>query len=238
MCGPDGFGTDGVMFKRGGKAAPAAPIPQSPDQEALYGTGLEAFVVPNGAKMIQPTRGELPRTDQGFLMKFMNPMRTRDVPSGEGINQSNRPITKNVADIVARNAELARKSAIMSLGLDPRAVAVMPDGLTYGGNAGMYGPKIDLMVSDADAGDYSTMGHESLHRGLEDMRRAGGGFGLSRGIDEENLVRYIMRDRLGVQEHAVPEKYKKQDNRYAQEADRVEAIAARLFANRRPGGPR
>jgi hypothetical protein len=146
----------------------------------------------------------------------------------------------------------AQKSAIAAIGFDPRRIIETdPKGkkLTIGG---MYRPKDD-MVWTGD-GEPSTVIHESFHRGIEKVRKAGGLKDLR--YQEEDIVRGLMLRHFGGVEYdpAANVGNKQVDKArelfgrptltrkgsdFQQELDRIEDAAAEYARAQKPrGGPR
>jgi hypothetical protein len=139
----------------------------------------------------------------------------------------------------------SNRTALGALGFDPRHMAIgdaPPEQWTVSGS---YYPKQDQILS---TGVYpSTTIHESMHRGIEQLRQAGM---LPPGFDdlsEESSVRAQMlrnfggvesgRGKVGDEQIANGQYYN--DNRnFAPIMDALETAAQKLYAQRHPRGPR
>jgi hypothetical protein len=158
-----------------------------------------------------------------------------------------------VADMQLAAGLASNRSGIASLGYDPRKFAVDPTPAEsrFGG---LYDPAID--AGWVSVKSPSSLTHEAIHRGIRKMRDVSEpAYGL-RQDDEESLVRYIMRTRMGDPENRGEESVrdywnsvrqydadKAGDPRPALErqerADQIEREARTQIAKRRPyGGPR
>jgi hypothetical protein len=156
------------------------------------------------------------------------------------------------------------RSPIAALGYDPRNTNL--DVKTGPGMsiAGVYTPETNSVYSNAAYP--SNIVHESTHRGLETLRKAGL---IPKELQdrlpqtEENIVRYIMALHMGDPEggrgdesdkqrgNALwmfgkkpddPQAYSRQGSydapKYRQALEDLNAIAAKYLASRKPGGPR
>lgn len=155
-----------------------------------------------------------------------------------------------LADIYAKGRLVSNRIPLASLGFDPEKT-------TYDvkiGNdvniAGLYSPSSDrIYVNSTFPG---TLVHESIHRGIALVRKQDPEFFKTLKLpDEESTVRYLMATQAGdpeskfrgdatlshAQRKAALEAYKRFPA-YVDSLERLSERAAKLIAERRPGGPR
>lgn len=170
-------------------------------------------------------------------------------------------VDAKTADMLYTASIAAHRSAIASLGFDPRKMVLSPpseDGLTA---AGTFSSKHDAMWIDQN--HPSAMVHESFHRGLEELRKSGA---LAKDADsatpekpyvskrdEENMVRALMiknfgtvekgsgdlgDEQVGMAERSMDPKRSVFADNFNAKLAAVEALAAKEIARLRPRGPR
>jgi len=157
-------------------------------------------------------------------------------------------VSPEVADQLFEGWVAAKKSPIAALGFDPDKLvtagksATGDDKFTLGGT---YSPKKDMMFTTGQ--NNSTYVHESIHRGIEILRKAGK---LPEGFDkhdEEIFTRALMLKHFGDVEKGRGDAGDKQvqqgeallkNPKMIKFIDELEATAAQHLANKRPGGPR
>jgi hypothetical protein len=176
---------------------------------------------------------------------------TGDLSSIARVAQASWPKESPAGAELLQSAHLASlRSAIMGLGFDPRRLTV-----DFGGPknlGGFFVPGQDMMW--ATARHPSAIAHESLHRGLDKLRKADvlspeERFFLDK--DEESIVRYIMAKQMGNPEPGAGEFGDAQiktavdlfekgivGSRYKKMLADIEGKAAEQIKQRRPGGPR
>lgn len=191
-----------------------------------YGTGLESFIDGSNSGRMRQFDG-LPTDRISEFLKLAQKQKPTKV-SGE------------VSDALAQGYLAANRSALASLGFDPRAMVSVLGEKDLNVN-GTYDPERDMVTNFA--GRPSTYTHESIHRGLEELRKAGVNVDSKLpSAGEEMFVRYLMRSRMGDNEIGdVAKQYRDLgDSRghLAAQMKDFENIAAREVARRRPGGPR
>jgi hypothetical protein len=236
------------------EAEPVPPRKNFPTQEEadsarksgmFYGTPMEPFAGGLAGMYLadqgQPIPGDAigfdQLTDPGFSKVF-----------DQGL--VNAPNAAAVPDVYARSALAANRSAIASLGMDPRRFAMdafLPaEKMNIGG---MYSPDTDrgFVIPGASPDAASTLTHESAHRGMQKLRDSGTYPEKSSddfNISEEDLVSLIMRDAMGDPEQSELALKRKEglEGRYLdnarQQLKRIEDAAAALFAKKHPSGPR
>ena len=154
-------------------------------------------------------------------------------------------VSPAVSDNLMAGYLASQRSALAALGFDPRHMAIGDAPPEKWSVSGSYYPKQDQILS---TGVYpSTTIHESMHRGIEQLRQAGM---LPPGFDdlsEESSVRAQMlrnfggveqgRGKLGDQQISDGAYYN--DNRnFSPIMDALETAAQKLYASLHPRGPR
>ena len=161
------------------------------------------------------------------------------------------------ADNLYIAAVAANKSALAGLGFDPRAVITSPLAPVQLNIRGQYNPATDTMWTDEKSPP--TYVHESVHRGVEELRRAGliarspeeerrTGKQYIGPHDDEMITRAVMQRHFGDVERKTPyanigqidsaKKAYLDDERGIAKLDALEALAAKLIQQRTPRGPR
>ena len=224
-----------------------------------YGTGNEPFIEGKvSERMSAPAEKGKPRQPSSVL-DFYHPTAASTDPA----NRATFPGDLQTAQRYAAAQVALSRSPIAAIGFDPRKISLdtqSPERLTVNG---MYDPKQDSIYSSATS--MSNMVHESTHRGLEMMRKAGL---IPKELEkrlppEESIVRYIMALHMGDPEKGTGSVGDRQrsDALYAfgrqqgdpQQYDELAStmapghraalnelndLAARYIAKQRPGGPR
>jgi hypothetical protein len=162
--------------------------------------------------------------------------------SGIGAGASRAPVDKETSDNLYKGWLASKQSAVAGLGFDPHNMVVSPPSTTQLNVGGLYTPGSDNMWFDQQRYPEAAV-HESMHRGIQQLRDAGT---LPPGIDhsrEELLVRALMQRNFGDLERN--RKYSAKDQIDASkplmsdpDIFTIENAAADLYAKRKPGGPR
>jgi hypothetical protein len=183
-----------------------------------------------------------------------------DLSAAIGADTTNTDLTRfrNLADLNrvqtthAQAALAANRNPIAALGYDPQKIGLQTS-MAPTTVAGAYSPDQDrTWVNVNNPGSASTPVHESIHRGLEQLRQTSPeARELLKKLphDEENIVRYIMATQMGDPEQGKGDVADKQRERalnmFKQQAyffdepmKRITELAAEARKNRRPGGPR
>lgn len=156
-------------------------------------------------------------------------------------------VGQEVSDSMTAAYVAAQRSPLAAIGFDPRRITTSPKT----GNedlliniAGVYDPTHDQIWS---SGKYdSTLVHESLHRGMEKLRKAGMLPESANKIQEEYLVRAFMLKHFGDVEKGRGDKSDSQISiakdftlkKSLNVLNEIEDAAAKLYAKERPRGPR
>jgi len=190
----------------------------------------------------------------GFFTKGGAKVRTTDISNiptmvnrGPLMGGKSVPVDQKTADQLQKAWIASQKSAISSLGFDPRAFILSPPSQKRLTVAGLYDKSTDTAWYDQN--NESAMVHESLHRGMRKLRDAGEMPDPPQGqerISEESLVRALMLKNFGGVEYSGKEKMTAGDRqinaaKYSVDPkylDSIEAAAAKLYAKNRPRGPR
>jgi len=228
------------------KALPTYPTAADADEAMRqgfgYGDANAAFLEGHSARLLDPSL-----TGPAGAITDDDP-RTKE-RAGRVTGKPEDHVTKSY-----QQAQLAaNRSAVAALGFDPRSINLLPEdtGTNLGG---LYNPETDQIYSsrnlDKKGEEGGNMVHESVHRGLEALRKRFGDdvVGVPPSQDErytKALARYLS----GRSESEVSDPYKypvtmafegKGANMTVkpEELQRLEALAAQLLAERRPRGPR
>lgn len=159
-------------------------------------------------------------------------------------------IRKDIGDTYMRAALAANRIPIAALGFDPSR---MNSDLMIGGSpniAGAYSPDSDSIYVNHRPMMGSTSLHESIHRGIELLKKANPEAGdLLRKIpsDEEYIVRHLMATQAGDPEAVstgnvtIAQKKMAKDifgaGIWDKELNELNNMAAKEIAKRKPGGP-
>lgn len=170
-----------------------------------YG-GDQAFASGDRAKIFGETTLVPQQAAKGKKPSVLEQFRATGAADGESLTSvtaaAGDPARSRVRDITdpkmrddLTRAHLAiNRSALATLGYDPRHVAV--DTLSRDTNiAGAYSPKNDGIFVVGDTMD--SLVHESIHRGIEKVRQQQPDLFKGWGVDEESVVRQIMRTTMG-----------------------------------------
>lgn len=153
-----------------------------------------------------------------------------------------RPMNQTEANTIHAQWIAAEHSPVSKLGFSPGKMYTTPDAdLTV---AGAYKAKGDQIWYDSSY--TSTPVHESIHRGIEMMRKEGVMPESLKGIREENLVAALMSRHFGDIELDTSKRDKEVINIKKsqiasiskEQLDILEKAAAEYIAKKRPGGPR
>lgn len=245
------FGSDEPVVHA---APPLARYPSAEDAAfarkhgAFYGTAVDPYASGQTATMLAGTaRGATPN-------QVTDPRLARTGP----LSSFSGPNVPLLPDVYARAGLAANRSAVAGLGFDPRRFSMEPEMDADRTNTpGAYSSVNDhgFVVPGATDSGASTLIHESIHRGLQQMRAAGvlPQFDDKRQLDgrlEEAIVRTIMQRTMGDPEQgSLDLKAKRQAEgefgragKLSNYVDRyvgdLESAAAQEVARRKPGGPR
>jgi len=248
------FGNDEPVVH---KAPPLQQYPTADDAAfarkngAFYGTAMDPFANGDLATLLAQ-KGGAPISAVGQSLPAVTNPANGQLFSGPDVNYV-------TADTYARAGLAANRSALATLGLDPRRFTL--DGVTPENStnvAGAYSPETDhgFAVAGRGADGASTLTHESIHRGLQKLRESGRAPAYSDQRDqpktpEEDLVRIIMQKQMGDPEQsafALKKKRGAYDNFLARDGAmqkyvdnyilRLEEAAAQELARDKPRGPR
>ena len=152
----------------------------------------------------------------------------------------------HLADDVTAAYLASRKSAIATLGFDPTHSVVGTGPKADYTIGGMYAPSKDTVLTTGN--DPSDLTHESFHRGLEVMRKAGVLPEEANKLGEESMVRAFMQRAAGMVERngkgeindqqVEDGKFYNTNRDFSPILDSIEAAAAAYRAKQTPGGPR
>jgi len=253
----------------GGQAAPEvelAPPPASypTSQDALearkygfgYGSGNEPYIQGDVARIFGHTRsatGEfVPESGQGFPVRTLSSATDNPLYSGnvDLRTPAAAPIKETMGTALAQAALAANRSPVAALGFDPSR-ATFDVEIQNPTTRGAYSPSGDSIYSTLPGPQPSNIVHESIHRGLQELRKdpkLNGPFGLfSRLPDEEMIVRYLIAKQAGDPEKGIGGEGEKQradalrvmeSGAYGRALQELNQAAANAYAARRPGGPR
>jgi hypothetical protein len=242
----------GIKSDEASKVSLAPPLNRYPStddaQYAIqqgfgYGTGNEPYIQGQRAQMYNwPMVGDL-----GDVIAA--PSSNVDLTQFKNIDQLNK-----VKTLMAQGALAANRSAIATLGFDPQQ-ANLQTKLGDTNIAGATDPETGRMFVNVREGrEPSTIVHESIHRGLNQLQTNPEAADLMKQLpNQEMIVRYVMDKTMGNPEQGTGEAADAQrekslryffgenapdgfDNR--KRLDRLEEIAANMHKDRRPGGPR
>jgi hypothetical protein len=170
---------------------------------------------------------------------------------GAVAEQPPAPVTPAASEELKHGWLASQASALSALGFDPRRMAMadpegaVPKNLTLGGS--FYPRQDQILVTGAGR---TSMPHESMHRGMEQLRQAGLMPKTADDYKEESLIRGFMNrhygdaDRQGLAETDPGYKLSMRGDNLAKNPegsamlDAIEAAAAQLIAKRNPRGPR
>jgi len=157
-------------------------------------------------------------------------------------------------DYHAKAALASQNSALATLGYDPNRLATdvdTPLSKYRVSVTGLYHPKSDTMYANVDKP--STAVHESIHRGVKKLRDTPHWDRRFSDLGEENVVRWLMHQRVGDAEQQegigslgqqdIDQAKRSFTNEHWGESRRktladMEAAAAKYLAEKRPMGPR
>lgn len=246
------------------KVVPAPPLASYPTSEdaanALkYGFGagdprMDGYVTGQSARLLGDVTPSRPGGAPVFMARSGATIGdlgalTAAVDNGQSVNRSPAPF--GMSDVYARAALAANRIPIAALGFDPSRMVADTEmkNPTVGG---AYSPSNDGVYFNMPPGQTpSTPVHESIHRGLEILRKdPANGEAFRNSPDEETIVRYIMAKQAGDPEQGRGDAGDRQrknaltvydtldSGRYARGLDALTRAAEDAIKNRRPGGPR
>ena len=181
-----------------------------------------------------PVAGDVPGLDPKIVSKM---------PSTEG------RATLETRDALYRAYLAAQRSALASMGFDPRRMITTPadEEGRRASVTGAYVPDNDRIWTQAEYAPPNPV-HESMHRGLDILRKNYGKDKpdvIPNDYDEERIVREMMLRQYGPVEEkrnpdAVANAKFRLDNFYEERKrlDQLERLAAEFMAKKHPGGPR
>lgn len=267
-----GFPTDAPIV------TPAPPLDHYPTAAEIpdgfaYGSGHEAYIDGNASNILPFSAVGVPST----MLADMMARRVNGVPApqavasvqeaksgkaGKGKGAKDAPAVaqpprvrpedlQRSRDIMEAAQLAANRIATAGLGFDPARIALDTKSGPDVNIVGSYypdqgGKPYDVIYQNADYP--STATHESIHRGIEQVRQAGLYPDRLTGIPEESVVRWLMATQAGNPEagrgsaadgQINAARLWFQDNPYRQQGiAALERASADLVAKRRPGGPR
>lgn len=194
--------------------------------ERTYGTNAEAY-----------TQGDAnqKKISSDLAVAWHN----RDVKTASGYSTLPPEMTSQERDTVHKQWMASQKSAVSQLGFDPGKILKTDKARLNVG--GFYDPNVDETWVDTEF--TSAAVHESMHRGVEMMRKEG----LLPKMDykEEYVVRALMLRHFGEIERQGDKAGRKGDTQVdigkripAEVLDKIEKAAEDYLAKKRPGGPR
>jgi hypothetical protein len=112
-------------------------------------------------------------------------------------NPAYAPQARNMGTTLTQAALATNRIPLAALGFDPNTIAF--DTMLGGSNvAGAYSPNKDSIFSTLNDRDPSTPVHESIHRGIEHLRKDPSLESVFKGLpSEEMLVRHLMATQAG-----------------------------------------
>lgn len=190
--------------------------------DAAYGSGMEGFMRPGGHAPFNAYTGE----------------------SGLGL-----PSDSIVEDNMRRAFMAIKANPVAALGFDPRMMQFwdVPKELT--GRAGEYNSETDMMGMNQRFP--STAVHESMHRGIEKIRKLNLFPSELSGIAEEYIARYMMKQFMGNPEWGEGDfgdmiidnagyHFERSDESEKLQTglNKLMSVAAQIIAKQKPMGPR
>lgn len=217
--------------------SPVAPMLESPSAK-IKSMSLDAAADAYNSGILgderPPVAGDIPGLDPKIVSKM---------------NSTEGRVTKETQDALYRAYLAAQRSALASLGFDPRRMITTPAD-KEGRSAsvtGAYVPDNDKIWTQAEYAPSNPV-HESMHRGLNILRKHHGKDKqdvIPNDYDEERIVRQMMLHQYGPVEEernpdAVANAKLRLDNFYEERKrlDELERLASQLIAKKHPGGPR
>lgn len=209
-------------------------------QDDSYGKPYAPYFNRQAFHMLDAPPGDM-SLEGPYNSRMYNPSQSR-LPFGE------------TADVYAKAALAAKRSALASLGFDPSKATMdvtrNPENVNI---LGAYSPSTDSIYSNARAP--SNLMHESIHRGITELK--GSPFWKKDfdrlGTDQESVVRWLMESKMGNPEAKIDGDIAKEQRDAARKAfdpnlntgahrtkilGDMEAAAAKYIAAKTPGGPR
>lgn len=175
------------------QAEPVPPAPTFPStddvafarkNDAAYGDPNAGFFEPGKASVRAISTNAIPFLDASTVYRE----KFADSPK-------RAPVGTDIADDMYQAHLASQRSPLAALGFDPRAMTFSPKSDTELNVAGLYYPDKDLIWN---SGKYkSTPVHESMHRGIGQLEKAGMLPKEARSHKEELLVRALMQKHFG-----------------------------------------
>lgn len=246
------------------KANPLSTYPSQDDaRNALkygfgYGTGNEPYIEAHRARIMGETdKGGnfTPRSGAGMLLgQAIGAVDDEKLSRMIDLDKmENWHLKEKLGTTFTQAALAVNRNPIAALGFDPSRTVM--DLVMKGANVGgAYEAKRDAIYANIDAADPSSVVHESIHRGIEKLRKDSPEAKelLSRLPNEEYVVRWLMKDLAGDPEKGSGAVGDKQRDTaiamigneggwgpdYRQRISRLMEIAATMRKDQRPGGPR
>lgn len=222
-----------------------------------YGTGNEPFIEGKRARIMGQTS-----SSGDFTARSAQGMSTEEAPKAANDERqsrmldlgrmSNWDVRQKLGPVFARAALAANRNPIAALGFDPNrsVMDVMMKNATVGG---VYEPTADAIYANMSGTDPSSILHESIHRGIEKLRKNPEAAEILKRLpSEEYVVRWMMKTFAGDPEKGIGSISDKQrqtavdmfgnDNGwgpdYRVRLAKLMEIAANMRKEQRPGGPR
>lgn len=218
-----------------------------------YGTANEPYVENKMARVLatpvwdrEAKRWTVrPRSASGMSLG----QATSAVDDGGAVNVelgNEQKLRKLLMEYYGRAALAANRSSIATLGYDPSRTVVDTE-MGKSNFGGAYSPSKDAIY--AVASDPSAIIHESIHRGLQKLRKNPEIKDEISKVPEEMIVRYLMAKLMGdpEKEGGSIDKQQRGDalhmiDKLGSGKDRIvkflEEAAQRMIAKQKPGGPR
>ena len=210
-----------------------------------YGTGMEGFLNEQNARLMGEGKGKnFKLTDVEGRTLAAIVKAARDESKSKNVDLSKNPELKEQLERVYMRAAIAvNRNPIAALGFDPNVIAI--DAASGRTNiAGAYSPSSDSIW--ANIASPAVLVHESIHRGIEKMRKTNKeASDILRELDEESVVRYLMVKYAGDPEKGTGDIADQQRAEglemfegKSHQIDRLMEIAQKLVKDQRPRGPR
>lgn len=206
-----------------------------------YGTGLEPYIQAEVARIYKKNyAGELDAV-------LAQPTENADLTK-----ISNLGLRERVGTVFAQAALAANRDPIATLGFDPSRMNLQVK-MGDSNLAGFFDPEKDQIWMNAIEKNKSTAVHESIHRGLEQLKQSSPeAKEIMKKMPEEYMVRYIMATTMGNPEEGKGSEADRQrkmgldlfsgkdtlSRENLKNLERLRELAAEAYKDRRPRGPR
>lgn len=236
---------------------PRADFPQPGPGAGWWRWGQEML----GEKFNAPALAQYPTSEQGrafgasaaygrgfegFLQPGTHAPFAADVDDEPEIG---RPEDASVEDLMRRAALAVSRDPIASLGFEPRVMKFWKVPREKTGLAGYYRSESDTIGANQEFPEVAI--HESMHRGIEKLRKLGLYPSELDGIKEELVVRRMMQTMMGNPEEGSGEagdeqiwqatqRFERSDRaeRFQKGLNKLQSAAAQLIAKQRSRGPK